>query len=299
MSVLKSVIVVGGSGALGKHIVEALVKHTKIQVSVLARKDTIASGKTKELEKLGAKIVAGDVFDRPSLDVLKNYEAVVSTLGAGALIEGQLKLVEALQSFPAGTTKVFVPSEFGFEFYRSIPDAPFIKAKLQVNAAAEAAKLPTLHFVTGAFLNGTLDSDWWGLNFKSGNVTFYGDGESLASYTTTADIGRFVAAALNEYEAALKLPGSVVRVSGDTASLNDLVKIYEAATGKTVKVTYKPAEPLKATVQSGAHIFDKILEQLWLAVTTGHGEVKRPNDSFKYIKSVRPETIYEFFKSGK
>ncbi|EAZ11189.1 hypothetical protein OsJ_01038 [Oryza sativa Japonica Group] len=117
-----TILVIGGTGIIGRHIVAAsldaghptlvLVRPTAASAAV-----DVDSDKAKLLASLvasGATIVYGDMNDRESLvAAIRQADVVISAVGHRGTVEldGQLKVVEAIKE--AGNVKRFVPSEYG------------------------------------------------------------------------------------------------------------------------------------------------------------------------------------------
>lgn len=286
MSALKNILVAGGSGTLGKDVVRGLVA-AGFRVFVLSRKETIASGKTADLEKLGAEIREGDSLDKSSLaSALKGIDAIVSTLSGAAVKDGQINLIEAAAA--AKTIRFFVPSDFGVDLYRTGPqEVPFFTAKKAVNEALYKSGLAYAHICNGFFINTTFNG-WFGLDLDSGKVTIPGDGKSVISWTTTKDVGRFVAGVLRRYE---DYKNRAVFVSGDEASLLDIVHLYEVVNKKKVQVSFRSLDELRAVVKSAAHPFDKAVEQLLVILANGSAEIKTPRHTYEFAEDVDATTL--------
>jgi nucleoside-diphosphate-sugar epimerase len=87
-----------------------------------------------------------------------------------------------------------------------------------------------------------------GIQFKEGKAQIPGTGKELLSLTSREDIGRYVAA-------VLKNPGAtkntVIRISGDTKSGDQLVELYEKKLGKKFQVSYRSADEIDQVAQEG------------------------------------------------
>jgi len=150
---IKTVTVVGITGAVGPAIVKALSSHG-FKVQALTRK--------RSTELLPAKIVEVDYQLPDSLRAaLSGQDAVVSCIGdTPAAVQSQQALIEA--SIAAGV-KRFIPSEFGSDTTNEkVKTFPFFKPKLAhqklLHEAAERDKNFSYSVLaTGPFLD-------WGLS---------------------------------------------------------------------------------------------------------------------------------------
>ena len=67
MNTKKTIVVVGATGAQGGGLVRAILNDPDHEFNVRAITRDVSSDKAKELVKLGAEVVAGDVDDAESL----------------------------------------------------------------------------------------------------------------------------------------------------------------------------------------------------------------------------------------
>jgi len=117
MSGYKSVLIVGSSGGIGKHITNGFLKaKPSWKVSLLVNSDTLKEPTKKqiydEFTSKGAQLITGEV-EKPETyqDKIKGIEVVVSAI-SGRVVKAQIPLIHAAKH--AGV-KLFIPSEFGFD----------------------------------------------------------------------------------------------------------------------------------------------------------------------------------------
>jgi len=122
------VAVAGGTGAVGRNFVEALISQGRHEVVILSRTvcyykhhtyyeltfPKVDAAKEKEI---GARFVATDYKDVPVLTQIledNSVHIVISTLAMMSNAAGSLEqsLIQAADA--SKTTKRFIPSEFGF-----------------------------------------------------------------------------------------------------------------------------------------------------------------------------------------
>lgn len=224
------VAVAGGTGGIGKHIVEGVVEKQKHEVVVLSRKSTCP-----ELEKLGVQIVAVSYDDPSSLaKALEGVHTVISTIAGlehSQLVVPQLALVEAAKK--AGV-KRFVPSEWAMRGIKNDPITLYAM-KTEVSDAVKASGMEYTMFENGIFMNylasgtagiGHLVPLKYLVDVENCKANLPGDGSSYLVFTRGEDVGKFVAASLE-----LEVWPEVSQMIGARETLNDVVKAAEAVRG--------------------------------------------------------------------
>ncbi|KAG7148679.1 Oxidoreductase BOA1 like protein [Verticillium longisporum] len=210
------VAVAGGTGGVGRAVVEGIVADGKFSVVILSRKAD------PELEKtLGAQIV---VTDYSSADELakqlqdKNVLTVVSALSSQASSLQEIVLIQAAQ--------------------KSSTTTPLDKTQLEWTAVAN-----------GLFL------DYWGfphvesylqpiiliLDLAANRAAIPGSGNTPVVFTYTRDVAKFTAKllTLDKWE-------PVSYIIGDKVSWNEFVKTAEQVRGKPIEVSYDSIDTLKS-----------------------------------------------------
>ncbi|EWZ33060.1 uncharacterized protein FOBCDRAFT_253251 [Fusarium oxysporum Fo47] len=239
------VAVAGGSGNLGRTIVEAILADGKFTPIILSRK--VDTEKEKEI---GARFVPVDYGDVESLIKTlesQNVEIVISVLNTMNSSQIELNLIEA--SDKATSTKRFIPSVWGIEFpqwaIEMFPPAGF---KVEVTKVLEKTSLEWTSWSPGYFL------DWWVTpHIKSHMATFAlvvdvanktaaipGSGDVPVALTYTFDLAKFVAASLS-----LPKWEKTTYCIGDKVTMNELLAIAEEARGAKFTVTTDEIETLK------------------------------------------------------
>ncbi|EKM60078.1 uncharacterized protein PHACADRAFT_250955 [Phanerochaete carnosa HHB-10118-sp] len=225
------VVVAGGTGHTGLHIVEGIVEAGGHEVVVFSRQAT-----NPVLEKLGVPIVTVSYDDPAALaKALAGVHTVISTISgltADTITKPQLALLDA--AVKAGV-KRFAPSEFGT---RSIPDNPIelYRNKWPVAEAVMKSGLEHTIFEVGVYMN-TLASGTAGVghlppmkfmfDVEKCKATIPGDGSAPVVYTRIEDVGRFVAASLNLNEWP-----QYSQMRGDRKTYNEILGLAENARGE-------------------------------------------------------------------
>nr|GLL44431.1 isoflavone reductase homolog [Ipomoea trifida] len=200
------VLVVGGTGYIGKRIVKASLAQGH-PTYVLHRREI---GSTYDIDKLqmllsfkeqGARLVEASFDDHRSLvDAVKQVDVVICTMSGVHFrshnILLQLKLVEAIKE--AGNIKRFVPSEFGMDPARmgNAMEAGRVTfdEKMEVRKAIKEANIPHTYISANCFagyfcgnlsqLGSLLPPKHTAYIYGTGNVkVIYMDEDDVAAYT--------------------------------------------------------------------------------------------------------------------
>ncbi|KAH8588086.1 hypothetical protein B0O99DRAFT_583577 [Bisporella sp. PMI_857] len=215
------VAVAGGSGGVGRAIVEVLKQQKAHDFVILSR---------KALED-------------------HKVHTVISALSiqSEAHSDAQIALIRAAAA--ASSVKRFAPSEFGVP-YEEKHVAVFPIAKFKFDAVAELKKtdLEYTLFSNGFFL------DYLGLpkvksylspivivlDIQNKVAGIPGSGKTPVVFTTTKDVGRFVVASLG-----LEKWSERSIIVGDRKTWNDVLAIAEKATGSKFQTFHDPIEKLQ------------------------------------------------------
>ncbi|GAU47253.1 hypothetical protein TSUD_243460 [Trifolium subterraneum] len=155
MAEKSKILVLGGTGYLGKFIIEASVKEGHPTFALIRETTVSHPEKSKLIESFkssGVTLLYGDLSDHESLvKAIKQVDVVISTLG-GAQVNDQVNLIAAIKE--AGNIKRFLPSEFGIDVDRHHavePVASFFAQKAQIRRAIEAEGIPYTYVSSNAF----------------------------------------------------------------------------------------------------------------------------------------------------
>jgi len=242
-----NVAVAGGSGGVGRAIIDGLKEQKKHDIVILSRKEN-----PELAAEIGVKIVAIDYTDvasiQKTLEDLK-INTIISALSIQSKEHGdaQLNLIRAAAAAPS--VKRFTPSEFGI-LYEKKHAAIFPIAQFKLDAIDELKKtdLEYTLFSNGFFL------DYLGqpkvqsylsplvivIDFQHKVAGIPGKGTEPIAFTRTKDVGRFVAASIG----LDKWPERSI-IIGDKKSWNEILAIAEKVTGSKFKTTYDPVEKLQ------------------------------------------------------
>ncbi len=262
-------LVVGATGFLGSDICRLLVEKGQ-PVRALVR-TTSDPARKDVLQRLGIELVEGDLQDPASLAAAcQGVTAVISTASVtisrqpgdsiqAVDLEGQLNLIQA--------AKAAQVAQFIYVSYsRNIDvDCPLKTAKRTVEQALQESGLTYTILRPSSFMEVWL-SPIVGFDAANASVTVYGAGEGKISWISLHDVAQFAVASLTNPAAQ----NAVLELGGPEAlSPLKVIKIFEAASGKTFTVQHVPAEALQAQLDAATDPIQQSFAALMLAVTQG------------------------------
>ncbi|CAG8454470.1 5917_t:CDS:2 [Diversispora eburnea] len=200
----KTVVIAGATGNVGYPIAEAFLNDGSYKIKIFRKKPENKNERAELLASKGAEIVYVDYTQKDDLvKALKGTDVIVSAVKAirfkktsGDFYNIQLPLLEAAKEVGV---KRFIPSEFGGEY------------------------------TTGLFQEFV---EMLGFDVKNKTATFYVDGNSKIYSTSLADIGKYTVESLKLPEAR----NATIRVAGSTETFNEILQMFEEATGSKWKV---------------------------------------------------------------
>ncbi|KAI9375480.1 hypothetical protein BJX61DRAFT_493882 [Aspergillus egyptiacus] len=241
------IVVAGGTGAVGRTVVDVIAQDSKHEVIVLTRKARVNDpilDRVKQLEVDYANV--GSLTK--TLEEHK-IDTVISTISLYSEEDStsQLNLIKAAAE--ATTTKRFIPSEYSFiQTEDLLPLDPSIKFFLDAANLLKATDLQYTRVIPGFFM------DYWGMPHVRSNLAHLtfgvdmvsceavipGDGNDVIGMTYTYDMAAFI---LRLLEVQQWEEFSVI--VGDEATYNQLVQIGEEVRGRKFKVVYDSADKVK------------------------------------------------------
>ncbi|KHN20065.1 Isoflavone reductase like [Glycine soja] len=252
------ILFIGGTGYIGKFIVEASAKAGH-PTFVLVRESSL-SNPAKSSLILGVNLVFGDLYDHQSLvSAIKQVDVVISTLGHLQLAD-QDKIISAIKEM-LGLQK-FYPSEFGNDVDRTHAVEPAKSAfatKANVRRAIEAQEIPftyvSSNFFAGYFLPNL--SQPGATAAPRDRVIILGDGNPKAVFNKEEDIGTYTINSVDDPRTLNKI--LYIRPPANTLSFNELVTLWEGKIGKTLERIYVPEEQLLKQIEESAPPVNVIL----------------------------------------
>ncbi|KAK2991694.1 hypothetical protein RJ640_016400 [Escallonia rubra] len=278
MAEKSKILVIGGTGYIGKFIVEASAKAGH-PTFALVRDSTLSDPSKSSIidgfKSSGVTLLQGDLYDHESLvKAIKQVDVVISTVGSAQLGD-QGRIIAAIKE--AGNVKRFFPSEFGNDVDRTSAVEPAKTAfatKAQIRRAVEAEGIPhtyvSSNFFAGYFLP-TLSQP--GVTAPPRDkVIILGDGNPKESYPNMRltskllwecalsaysfrvsifnkedDIATYTIKAVDDPRTLNKI--LYIRAPANIYSFNELVSLWEKKIGKTLERIYVPEEQVLKNIQ--------------------------------------------------
>ncbi|OWM65006.1 bifunctional pinoresinol-lariciresinol reductase 2-like [Punica granatum] len=259
MTIKSRVLVVGGTGYLGKRLVRASLAQGH-ETYILHRPEIgVDIEKVQlllELKQQGAQLVTGSFEDHRSLvEAVKLVDVVICAI-SGVHIRShhillQLKLVDAIKE--AGNVKRFLPSEFGTDPARMEnamePGRVTFDDKMVVRKAIEEARIPhtyvSANCFAGYFLGGLCQPGH--ILPSRDSVMLLGDGNQKAIYVDEDDIAMYTIRSIDDPRTLNKTV--YIRPPQNILSQGEVVKIWEKLIGKELKKSSISAEDFLALMK--------------------------------------------------
>lgn len=240
----KTVLITGATGQQGGAVARELLKKGW-KIRALTRKPD--GDKARELAKLGAQIVPGDLDDakslREALTGVWGVWAVQNTWEAGVEKEEQQGKQLAKLAKDAGVQH-FVYSSVGSAHRKT--GIPHFENKWRVEETVRSLKFPSTVIIRPVFFMENLLGPWF----------LQGDKLAAALQPTTSlqmvaveDIGKMGALA---FEKASELNGSEIDIAGDSVTIPQAAEILSAALGKKLEFMQLPISAVRANSEDFA-----------------------------------------------
>ncbi|XP_058103917.1 bifunctional pinoresinol-lariciresinol reductase 2-like [Magnolia sinica] len=253
------VLVVGGTGYIGKRIVKASLALGH-ETYVLHRPEIGLNIEKVQMllsfKAQGAHLVEGSFSDHQSLvDAVKQVDVVICAI-SGVHIRShhillQLKLVDAIKE--AGNVKRFLPSEFGMDPARMghamEPGRVTFDEKMAVRKAIQDAGIPFTYIsancFAGYFLAGLCQVGQ--ITPPRESVALLGDANVKAIYVDEDDIGTYTIKTIDDPRTLNKTV--YLRPLENILSQREIIGIWEKLIGKELKKSTISAEDFLANMK--------------------------------------------------
>ncbi|WP_045741930.1 NmrA family NAD(P)-binding protein [Actinoplanes rectilineatus] len=232
----KVIALVGGSGQLGRLVADEILALPDTRLRLLVRPGS--RDKVADLEARGVQIVEGALSagaEQSLAAFCAGATTVISAVQGGpdVIIDAQVALLRAARD--AGVRR-FIPSDFSLDLFRvakgQIVSSDARRAFAGI-AEAAAGDVEVVHVLNGQFLDRRVLFGFIRVIDPATRTAYvWGDGEVPMDFTTYADTARYTAAAAVDDNPI----GGVLGVAGDTLTFHELVRAYEKASGKTLRI---------------------------------------------------------------
>lgn len=254
------ILFIGGTGYIGKFIVEASAKAGH-NTFVLVTESTSNPTKAKLIDtfkSFGVTFLHGDLYNHVSLvNAIKQVDVVISIVGHDLLAD-QVNIIAAIKE--AGNVKRFFPSEFGNDVDRLHtvePAKKLFNAKAQIRRAVEAEGIPftyVVNFFCADFFLPNLAQPGHVVGPSAGppkhKVIILGDGNTKAVFNKGQDFATYTIKAVDDPKTLNKI--LYIKPPHNIITLNELVSLWEKKTGKNLERIYVPGEQVLKNIQEAS-----------------------------------------------
>ncbi|KAJ3966462.1 hypothetical protein EV361DRAFT_1013403 [Lentinula raphanica] len=293
-----SIAIAGGTGRIGRHIVEGLLEikqQYSFELIVLSR----SNSSDISFAGTSAPVIRVDYQDVSSIQKVLNehqVDTVISTVSAttasdapDAFITSQETLLRAASSVPS--VRRFAPSEFSVNSEQvpgvelSVRSSSLFNCGVFMNYLGYGNTKPDGHRAHGHMPHFPYVYD---LSKRSADIP--GDGEKQLIYTRAEDVGKFVAAATQ-----LEAWEEYYEMAGDVLSMNEILHLCEDACGTKFDVKYNSREEIHARLGPPEKTMENFFVQFLLAIMDGDCDLNRPLNLNKAV-DVKPMTVEQYLK---
>lgn len=251
-----TILIFGGTGAIGKHITEAIVSTGASpghSITLFTSQATVSSPDKAALlsswKPRGLSVVTGDIHNTD--DVSRAYDGVdvvVSCLGRNALAD-QIELLKLAEESPS--VRWFFPSEYGtdIEYDASSRDEKPHQSKLKVRAFIRdnLKRVQCTYLVTGPYIDMFLNlvpgvEELGGYDTRSKRAVVVGSGNDPVGFTSMPDVGKLLVAALRHPDEA---KSKALKVQSFVTTPLDIVKEFETRSGDKWVVDHTSNQALR------------------------------------------------------
>ncbi|XP_076901684.1 eugenol synthase 1-like [Bidens hawaiensis] len=224
MATKSKILIIGGTGSIGKQIVEASAKAGH-PTFVLIREATLSvpskSFMLDSFQKSGVTFIIGDLHDPESLvKAIKQVDVVISTK--------------------------FYPSEFGHDVDRARPVKPlktYSGIKAQIRRVTEAEGIPLTCIIANCFNGYFLPT----LAQSRDKVVILGSGNAKVVFNNELDIATYTIKTVDDPRTDNKCV--YINPPSNIYSFNGLVSLWEKKIGKTLEKVYLPDDQILKNIE--------------------------------------------------
>jgi len=265
------IVVTGATGQQGGATARALLAKGH-KVRAMTRKPD--SPAARDLAKLGAEVVAGDLDDVASLERVLNGAwgvfAVQNTWEAGVEREEEqgLRIAEVARRLGV---QHYVYSSVGSAHRKT--GIPHFDNKWRVEEKVRALGFPSHTILRPVFFMDNLASPWFLPAIQQGQLAVALKPETVLQMIAVKDIGRY---GLWAFENHAQLNGRAIDIAGDQATMPQTAEVLGRATGHPVKFVPVPIEEVRKFSEDYALMlewFDRVGYEADIAKTSAESGI--------------------------
>ncbi|KAK7032669.1 NAD(P)-binding protein [Favolaschia claudopus] len=289
-----SVLIIGGSGAVGRPLVQEFVNNKEKFGRIGVLSDARKVSKFSELPNQGVEVVVGSFLEAASY---KGFDTVICVCG-NATMKLQPGMIDAAI---AGGVRHFYPTEFGSDLsYGTNGKIRYFRDKIitREHLRDRAKEFPGFSYtlvLTGAFTDWTA-SDFNQIDLKKHTARPYGVPEALVTVTALADVVKYtvqsVLLPLEENQQRREL-----RLGAETLTWKALMETLEEVQGVKYDTVWLDPRETEAKEEEARVKGDVEAEIMWSGIrlqATGVAHMEGPFDNARF--SLKPETVKETFQ---
>ncbi|KAK9990369.1 hypothetical protein SO802_025354 [Lithocarpus litseifolius] len=280
------ILIIGGTGYIGKYIVEESAKAGHPTFALVRENTASNPEKSKLIESFkssGVTLLNGDIYHHESLvKAIKQVDVVISAVGIQQIAD-QVNIIAAIKE--AGNIKRFFPSEFGVDVDRAKAVDPVkhhLGVKASIRRSIEAEGIPYTYLVCNGFAGYFLPN--FGIAYTGGTFTappprdkveIIGDGNTKVIFSKEEDIATYTIKAVDDPRTLNKVLH--IRPPANILSFNEIVSLWEKKIGKTLEKTYLLEDQLLKKIQESSsplNLFLSIAYSLFVKGNLTNSEVK-------------------------
>jgi acetolactate synthase small subunit len=293
LSQIKKVVIAGGTGSVGRNIVDAILATDKYSVIVFSRQDSF------NLVPNGVTVVMVDYNNHSQLvKALHDVHTVISCIADmnESCRDSQIALLNA--SLEAGV-KRFAPSEWAGPSEKNTAIEFYTKIKKPVVDAVKNSGIEYTLFLNGLFMdyfatpqksNPYLQPMVFGVDINKCTAWFAGTGDEPINVTLLEDVAKLVAASLDldKWEPYSGMIGS-------RTSWNEIVRLGEKVRGQKFDVKQQTIEEMLTTRNPNpTDLLDNLYQDAMVQFVRGEVEYQSTlNECFSQIKLTKIDEFIE------
>ncbi|KAM3709584.1 hypothetical protein ACJW31_02G182700 [Castanea mollissima] len=300
------ILIIGGTGYIGKYIVEESAKAGHPTFALVRENTASNPEKSKLIESFkssGVTLLHGDIYDYESLvKAIKQVDVVISAVGIQQTAD-QVNIIAAIKE--AGNIKRFLPSEFGVDVDRAkavYPIKHHLGVKASIRRSIEAEGIPYTYLVSNGFAGYFLPN--FGIVFTGATapprdrVEIIGDGNTEVIFSKEEDIATYTIKAVDDPRTLNKVLH--VRPPANILSFNEIVSLWEKKIAKTLEKTYLLEDQLLKKIQECSNPLNLLLLSIahstFVKGNVGDFEIKASNDveASELYPEVKYTTVDEY-----
>ncbi|KAI4311618.1 hypothetical protein MLD38_036500 [Melastoma candidum] len=297
MAAKTRILVIGGTGYIGRFIVEASARAGH-PTTVLVRESTLSdpakSATIESFRSLGIDLVHGDLYDQQSLEkAIEEVDVIISTVGNAQLAD-QDRIIAAIKK--SGNIKRFLPSEFATNVDRTRSVEPLrsaLEIKSRIRQSIEAENIPHTYVYSNCFGSYSLSTflQHGATGPPRDRVIIFGDGNPKAVFNQEEDIATYTIKVVDDPRTLNKVVD--IRPTLNTYSFNDLVSLWEKKIGKTLERVHIPIDQVLRNIEEASfplNLMFSILHAVFVLGLQANSEIK---ESFVEASALYPDVKYK------